>query len=551
MFKSESGVERGHARRPDRGGRSTVFGTRGAVACEHPSAALAGLRVLDEGGTAADACVAMAAAMAVVGPMATGMGGDAFLLFYEAASGRVLGANGSGGAPKGATIEKLRGVGYGEMPERGGPPITVPGAVRLWEDAADAFGNLPLARLLEPAYELAENGFPVSEVFARYWEVAEDLLRKNEAAAKAFLVEGRAPRPGEVFVQPDAADTISAIAEGGADAFYKGRIARLMAEAAQGAGGHLSEDDLAAHRTLWVEPISTDYRGIRVYEIPPPGQGIAALEMLNILEGFDLADLDPSGADRVHLEVEAKKLAYADLYDEIGDPEFWRDPPVPTERLISKEYAASLREGISPDRAAAPSAEPPLGEDTTYLCAVDAEGNGCSFINSLYMGFGSGVVAPGTGVCLQNRGFSFRLDENHPNGLAPGKRPMHTIIPGLATREGALWAVFGNMGGPMQPQGHAQVLSNLVDHGMSAQEAIDHPRHLHLDGTLFVEGRLPEHEVGRLREKGHDVEVGEDYIVPVGGAQLIRVHEDGVRACGSDPRKDGCALAQGPDGQRS
>ncbi|HKH11586.1 MAG TPA: gamma-glutamyltransferase [Rubrobacter sp.] len=551
MFKSESGVERGHARRPDRGGRSTVFGTRGAVACEHPSAALAGLRVLDEGGTAADACVAMAAAMAVVGPMATGMGGDAFLLFYEAASGRVLGANGSGGAPKGATIEKLRGVGYGEMPERGGPPITVPGAVRLWEDAADAFGNLPLARLLEPAYELAENGFPVSEVFARYWEVAEDLLRKNEAAAKAFLVEGRAPRPGEVFVQPDAADTISAIAEGGADAFYKGRIARLMAEAAQGAGGHLSEDDLAAHRTLWVEPISTDYRGIRVYEIPPPGQGIAALEMLNILEGFDLADLDPSGADRVHLEVEAKKLAYADLYDEIGDPEFWRDPPVPTERLISKEYAASLREGISPDRAAAPSAEPPLGEDTTYLCAVDAEGNGCSFINSLYMGFGSGVVAPGTGVCLQNRGFSFRLDENHPNGLAPGKRPMHTIIPGLATREGALWAVFGNMGGPMQPQGHAQVLSNLVDHGMSAQEAVDHPRHLHLDGTLFVEGRLPEHEVGRLREKGHDVEVGEDYIVPVGGAQLIRVHEDGVRACGSDPRKDGCALAQGPDGQRS
>lgn len=551
MFKSEGGAERTGARRPDRGGRSTVFGTRGAVACEHPSAALAGLKVLDEGGTAADACVAMAAAMAVVGPMATGMGGDAFLLFYEAASGRVLGANGSGGAPKAATIEKLKGAGLEEMPERGGPPITVPGAVRLWEDAADSFGNLPLARLLEPAYELAENGFPVSEVFARYWEVAEDLLQKNEAAAKALLVEGRAPRAGEVFAQPDIAGTLSAVAEGGADAFYNGRIARLMAEAAREAGGYLSEEDLAAHRTLWVEPISTDYRGVRVYEIPPPGQGIAALEMLNILEGFDLAALDPLGADRVHLEVEAKKLAYGDLYDEIGDPEFWRDPPVPTERLISKEYADALREKISPDRASVPSAEPPLGEDTTYLCAVDAEGNGCSFINSLYMGFGSGVVAPGTGVCLQNRGFSFRLDENHPNGLAPGKRPMHTIIPGLATREGALWAVFGNMGGPMQPQGHAQVLSNLVDHRMSAQEAVDHPRHLHLDGTLFVEGRLPEHEVGRLREKGHDVEVGENYIVPVGGAQLIRVHEDGVRACGSDPRKDGCALAQGPDGQRA
>ncbi|HEV2741748.1 MAG TPA: gamma-glutamyltransferase, partial [Rubrobacter sp.] len=551
LFKSEGGAEKSHARRPDRGGRSTVFGTRGAVACEHPSAALAGLRALDEGGTAADACVAMAAAMAVVGPMATGMGGDAFLLFYEAASGRVLGANGSGGAPKAATIEKLKNAGYGEMPERGGPPITVPGAVRLWEDATDAFGNLPLARLLEPAYELAENGFPVSEVFARYWEVAEDLLRKNEAAAKTLLVEGRAPRAGEVFAQPDIAGTLSAVAEGGADAFYNGRIARLMAEAAQEAGGYLSEDDLAAHRTLWVEPISTDYRGIRVYEIPPPGQGISALEMLNILEGFDLAALDSLGADRVHLEVEAKKLAYADLHDEIGDPEFWRDPPVPTERLISKEYADALRETISPARASVPSAEPHLGEDTTYLCAVDAEGNGCSFINSLYMGFGSGIVAPGTGVCLQNRGFSFRLDPDHPNGLAPGKRPLHTIIPGLATREGALWAVFGNMGGPMQPQGHAQVLSNLIDHGMTPQEAVDHPRHLHLDGTLFVEGRMPEHEVGRLGEKGHEVEVGEDYIVSVGGAQVIRVHEDGVRACGSDPRKDGVALAQGPGGQRA
>ncbi len=544
MFRNEEGAA--DIRRPDRGGRSTVFGTRGAVACEHPSAALAGLRVLDEGGTAADACVAMAAAMAVVGPMATGMGGDAFLLFYEAGTGRVLGANGSGAAPGAATIEKLRGAGFGEMPERGGPPITVPGAVRLWEDAANTLGNLPLARLLEPAYELAENGSPVTEVFARYWGVAEDLLRENEAATKALLVDGRAPRPGEVFSQPDIAGTLSAVAEGGADAFYNGPIARSMAEAAQEAGGYLAEDDLAAHETLWVEPISTDYRGVRVYEIPPPGQGIAALEMLNLLEGFDLAALDPLGADRVHLEVEAKKLAYTDLYKEIGDPEFWRDPPVPTERLISKDYADSLRGRILPDRAAGPVPEPALGEDTTYLCAVDAEGNGCSFINSLYMGFGSGVVAPGTGICLQNRGLSFNLDPNHPNGLAPGKRPMHTIIPALATREGALWAVFGNMGGPMQPQGHAQVLSNLIDHGMSAQEAVDHPRHLHLEDTLLVEGRLPEREVERLREKGHDVEVGEDYVVAVGGAQVIRVHENGVRACGSDPRKDGCALAQGP-----
>src|SRR5215203_1820741 len=329
MFRSErDGTADGKvARRPDLGGRSTVFGTKGAVACEHPGAALAGIRALDAGGNAADACVAMAACMAVVAPMATGMGGDAFLLFYEAETGRVLGANGSGRAPRAATVEKLRERGLSEMPERGGLPITVPGAVRLWEGAASSLGNLPLARLLEPAWEFAESGYPVSEVIARYWEA------------------------GEVFQQPDLAATLSAVAEYGADAFYGGEIARSMARAAQGAGGYLSEEDLAAHESTWVGPISVDYRGVRVHEIPPPGQGVAALEMLNILEGFDLDSLDPLGADRIHLEAEAKKLAYRDLYEEIGDPEFWRHAEIPTGHLISKEYAAALRERISPDRA--------------------------------------------------------------------------------------------------------------------------------------------------------------------------------------------------------
>jgi gamma-glutamyltranspeptidase/glutathione hydrolase len=543
MFRSEESATAGAraTRRPDLGGRSTVFSTKGAVACEHPSAALAGIRVLDAGGTAADACVAMAACMAVLAPMATGMGGDAFLLFYEAETGRILGANGSGRAPRAATIDKLRERGLSEMPERGGLTITVPGAVRLWEDAANSLGNLPLARLLEPAWELAENGYPVSEVFARYWEAGEDLLFKNEAASRALLVDGRAPRPGEVFLQPDLAATLSAVAEGGADAFYNGEIARSIARAAQEAGGYLSEEDLAGHESTWVDPISTDYRGVQIHEIPPPGQGIAALEMLNILEGFDLGALDPVSADRIHLEVEAKKLAFEDLYTKVGDPDF---SEIPTGRLISKEYAASLREHISPDRASGMVAEPALGEDTTYLCAVDAGGNGCSFINSLYMGFGSGVVAEDTGVCLQNRGSSFRLVEGHPNALEPGKRPLHTIIPGLVTKEGALWATFGVMGGPMQPQGHAQLLSNLIDHHMNPQDAADHPRHFHQGDTLLVEGRVPEDEVERLRSMGHNVEVGEDYVVPTGGAQLIRVLDDGVRACGSDPRKDGCALAQ-------
>lgn len=540
MFRSEESAT--SVRRPDRGGRSTVFGTKGAVACEHPAAALAGIRVLNAGGNAADACVAMAAAMAVLAPMTTGMGGDAFLLYYDAGTGRVLGANGSGRAPRAATIEKLRGRGLTEMPERGGLPITVPGAVRLWEDAAHKLGRLPLADLLRPARAFAGEGHPVAEVVARYWEVAEDLLKKNEAAARTFLPDGRVPRPGDLFRQPELAATLAAVAEGGADAFYNGRIARSLAAAAQEAGGYLAEEDLAAHETTWVEPIRTDYRGLRVYEIPPPGQGIAALQMLNILEGFDMAGLDPLGAERIHLEVEAKKLAFADLHAKIGDPEF---ADVPAEALISKDYAAKLRGRISRERAGA-SVGPNLGDDTTYLCAVDAEGNGCSFINSLYMGFGSGVVADGTGVCLQNRGHSFRLDSEHPNSLAPGKRPMHTIIPGLVTKDGALWSVFGNMGGPMQPQGHFQVLSNIIDHGMTVQETVDHPRHFHdhNSNVLLVEGRVPPGEVERLRALGHDVEVGADYVVPVGGAQIIHVTESGVRACGSDPRKDGCALAQ-------
>src|ERR671915_486446 len=351
MFKSErdGAANEKVTRRPDLGGRSTVYGTKGAVACEHPDAALAGIRVLDDGGNAADACVAMAACMAVLSPMQTGVGGDAFLLFYEAETGSVLGTNGSGRAPRAATIQKLRDRGISEMPERGGLTVTVPGAIRLWEDAANSLGNLPLARLLEPAWELAENGYPVSEVFARYWKVGEDLLLRNEAARKALLLDGRAPEPGEVFLQPDLARTLAAVAEGGADAFYKGEIARSIARSTQEAGGYLTEEDLAAHESTWVEPISTDYRGVMVHEIPPPGQGIAALEMLNILEGFDLGALDPVGAERIHLEVEAKKLAFEDLHAKIGDPEF---SEIQTEELLSKEYAAKLRGSISSDAAA-------------------------------------------------------------------------------------------------------------------------------------------------------------------------------------------------------
>lgn len=549
MFRSDGvgGVGRKLDRRlarPDVGGRSTVYGTKGVVACEHPQAALAGIRALDAGGSAADACVAMAACMAVLAPMTTGMGGDAFLLYYDAKDGRVLGADGSGRAPKAADANRLRGMGLTEMPERGGLSVTVPGAVRLWEDAANRLGRLPLSELLEPARSYAEEGFPVAEVVARYWEVAVELLGRNEAAARAFLPRGgAAPEAGEMVRFPDMAGTLAAVIGGGADAFYGGGVASRIVRSVGEDGGMLSEEDLASHETLWVEPISTDYRGVEVYEMPPPGQGIAAIELLNILEGFDAGDFNPTGARRVHHEVEAKKLAFRDLFGKIGDPDFSN---VPTGELTSKEYAAGLRREIDPSKATVPSFTPVLGDDTTYLCAVDAEGNGCSFINSVYMGFGSGVVADGTGVALQNRGHSFRLVEGHPNEISPGKRPLHTIIPGLATKDGALWATFGNMGGPMQPQGHAQIVSNLVDHGLSAQDAVDHPRHFHdhADDTLLVEGRFPAEEVEKLRRMGHRVEVGADYVIPVGGAQVIRVDENGVRSAGSDPRKDGCALAQ-------
>ena len=529
--------------RPFSGGRSTVFGTGGAVSCENPHAARAGLRALDAGGTAADACVAMAAVMAVVSPMSTGVGGDAFALYYDAASKTVSGLDGSGRSPGEATIDRVREAGHDEMPERGGITVTTPGAVRLWQDAVSDFGRLPLAELLEPARTLASEGFPVAEVAAHYWREAEELLGGNEEAARVFLPGGRAPRAGEVFRQPDLADTLGAVADRGADAFYKGKIAARIVSAVRREGGLLSEEDLASHTaSLRVSPISTDYRGITVHEMPPPSQGIAALEILNILSGYSLSALRPYTAERIHLETEAKKLAFADLYTRIGDPDF---SEIPTASLLSKDYAAGLRRQISTSRAGHLATSGRLGNDTTYLCAVDAEGNGCSFINSLYKGFGSAVVADGTGVCLQNRGCSFRLKEGHPNALAPNKRPLHTIIPGLATRDGELWATFGVMGGPMQPQGHAQLLINLIDYEMPPQQAVDHPRHFHTDhGGLLVEGRIPAEEIEKLRGMGHRVEVGPPYAVPTGGAQLIRLTSYGVRAAASDPRKDGCSLAQ-------
>jgi gamma-glutamyltranspeptidase/glutathione hydrolase len=513
--------------------RSTVYGTAGTVACEHPLAALAGIRMLDAGGTAADACVAMAAVMAVVSPMMTGPGGDAFLLHREAATGRVRALEGAGRAGRAATSEAVRARGHADMPARGGEPITVPGAVDLWGVAAAELGRLGLPALLAPARAVAERGFPVAAVSARMWGAEEATLRRDAAAAEAFLPGGRAPREGELVRMPDLARTLATLSEQGPRAFYEGELAERIVAATRAAGGFLALEDLAEHRSTWVAPISADYRGLEVYELPPPTTGVAALMILRALAREDLAALPPASAERIHLEAQAAERAFAALHAHVGDPDF---VDVPVAELLAGAATVIQRPPATPAGR---------GEgDTTYLCAVDAEGNACSLINSLYKAFGSGVVVPGTGVCLHDRGFGFSLDPASPSVLAPGKRPLHTIIPALVTREGRLWAVYGNMGGYMQPQGHAQVLVNLHDHGMTPQEAVDHPRHFLDSGALLVEGRVPEAEIDKLRRWGHDVVVGAPYEELTGGAQVVRVHEDGVRAAGSDPRKDGCALTQ-------
>jgi gamma-glutamyltranspeptidase/glutathione hydrolase len=525
--------------RPDAGGRSSVYGTTGAVACEHPRAALVGIRTLDAGGTAADACVAMGATMAVLSPMMTGLGGDAVALFYDAGARRVHGLAGWGRAGAGASIEALRERGHEAIPLAGGATVTVPGAVRLWEDLAREHGRLPLSHLLEPARDIAERGFPVSHVVARLWNDALELLQGSATARATFLPNGRAPRPGQLFRQPELARTLARVAQEGADALYHGEVAESIAGAVRQAGGFLEAEDLAGHVTTRAEPLSTTYRGLTVHEMPPPSQGIVALEILNVLEHFDLAALGPLSAQRIHLEAEATKLAFEDALAHVGDG------GAEVEWMVGDERATELAGRIDAGRARATAGAASAGGDTTYLCAVDAEGNGCSFINSLFKAFGSGIVAPGTGVCLHNRGRGFRLEPDHPAALGPGRRPFHTIIPALVTREGGLWATLGVMGAHMQPQGHAQVLANLHDFGMDPQEAIDHPRHFSTEeGRLVVESRVPEAERRRLEALGHDVETAEAYAIPTGSGQLIRVHEDGVRECGSDPRRDGCALAQ-------
>jgi gamma-glutamyltranspeptidase/glutathione hydrolase len=521
--------------------RSPVLARHGMVATSQPLAAMAGLRVLMEGGNAADAAVTTAAMLNVVEPMSTGVGGDCFALIYDASIGRVSALNGSGRAPVAFTLEEAQRLGLLEIPFTGALPVTVPGTVSGWEALLEQFGTMSLGECLAPAIATAEEGFPVTPRISAAWRDAEEKIAEEPEAARVYLP---APSPGELHRAPDLARTLRSIAEGGSEAFYRGPVAASIAAFVREKGGYLTTDDLAAHTASWSDPIFTSYRGVEVLEHPPNGQGLAALLALNMLEAYDLGRMDFFNPTRWHLEIEAVRLAMVDAGRYVADAEV---ADVPVSALLSKEYAARRRRLIHPETAlslAGPGQ--PEHKDTVYLTVVDGQGNAVSFISSLYHSFGCGLVVPGTGICLQNRGACFTLEEGHPNALDGGKRPYHTIIPAMALRDSRLWLSFGVMGGFMQPQGHVQVLSNMVDYWMDAQMALDAPR-FRVDERgapqVAIEEGVADETRQALAGMGHDVRTEPELGSGFGGGQIIAVDADaGVVEGGSDPRKDGCAV---------
>jgi len=534
--------------------RSCVLARGGMVCASVPLAAAAGVELLRRGGNAIDAAIAAAAALCVVEPMQTGMGGDAFALLWSASERRLVGLNGSGRAPAAATLETYRARGLDRVPANGILSATVPGTVHTWDTLSRRYGRLPLADALAPAIDAAERGFAVTELVAHYWDL---LVRvgalRNDAARSVFAPAGRAPRPGERFRNPALGATLRAVAEGGAAAFYEGRIADAIVATSRHEDGLFAAADLAGHSSTFVTPISTTYRGVTVAELPPNGQGLAALLALNVLECFDPKEAPATSALDWHRRIEAVKLAFADRDAYIADPE---QAHVPVPELLDKAYARRRAATLGP--RALPGASPGLvASDTVYLCAADADGNLVSFIQSLFGGFGSGIGCGDTGVLLQNRGSGFRLDPSHPNVLAPGKRPFHTIIPALLLRERddtlAPWMAFGIMGGDVQPQAHLAFVSNVVDFGLNPQEAIDRPR-FRFDSGAQVAIESPAVSVdegGRLadvlRSWGHGVEEpGGVMLDRFGGGQAIACEPDGVLVGASDRRKDGCALGLHP-----
>ncbi|MCA9904491.1 MAG: gamma-glutamyltransferase, partial [Anaerolineae bacterium] len=520
--------------------RSMVLGSRGMVATSNPLATQAGLNILRMGGNAADAAVASAAVLNVTEPASTGIGGDCFALFYDAKSQRISALNGSGAAPSALTAEMLRSQGFSTIPERSVHAITVPGAAAGWEDLLRRHGSMTLKDVLADAIYYAREGYPVHPIFGDAWQRTQAFLL-NSPHTQDYLPGGLSPHVGQAVRLPGLAQTLQRVAEGGAEAFYTGEIADAIVNTIQALGGVMTHDDLKRHTSLWQEPIQTNYRDVTIFECPPNGQGLAALIALNIASGFDLGALEWDSPERIHLMVESMRLAFADARHYIADPQ---TNPAPLDALLSPEYARERRALVSYDQAMQPPeyGAPLPGSNTVYLSVVDGQGNACSFINSNYMGFGTGIVPKGWGFTLQNRGHNFSLDENHPNVLAPGKRPYHTIIPAMVTRvsDNSLYASYGVMGGFMQPQGHVQVLSALKDGGLDPQSALDLPRFcLDADsngGRVDIEEGMPTATVNALREMGHSLNEVSGYERAVfGRGQVILRDEAGVLCGGSDP----------------
>jgi gamma-glutamyltranspeptidase/glutathione hydrolase len=512
------------------------------IATSQPLASAAGLQILQNGGNAIDAAVTAAAVLAVVEPAMTGIGGDVFAIVYDAKTTMLRGLNSSGRAGARADADALVARGIHEMPDEGPLPVTVPGAVAGWAALLEAHGTIGLGDALAPAIRHARDGFPVAEIIAAQWLEEANKLSAHTASAATFLPGGRAPRAGEIFRNPDLAATLALIASRGADYLYRGALGAAIAAEVAHLGGFLTPDDLASHRADWVQPISTTYRGYELHELPPNTQGFVALEMLNILEGYDVASMGHNSADYLHHLVEAKRIAFADRGAHLADPA--HVPAALLSSLISKEYAATRRRDIDPRRAArrhdaAATLRQHRG-DTVYLAAADGRGNAISFINSLFAGFGSGVVVPGTGIALHNRGSGFTLDAGHPNRLAPGKRPLHTLVPGFLTKDGRPLMPFGVMGGDNQAQAHAQIVVNIVDFGMNVQEAGDAARVRHAGDVLALESGIGAGVRAELTRRGH---VPVDGRGAMGGYQAVLIDPaTGVLMGGSDPRKDGLAI---------
>ena len=526
-----------------------VISDGGIVATSQTLASQAGAQVLARGGSAMDAAIAANATLGVVEPESCGIGGDLFAIYWDAKTGKLTAINASGWAPKALTIDVLKSLGSTTMPQEGIQSVTVPGCVDGWAKLHKRFGKLPWKDLFQPAIYYADHGYPVTEMIREAWKEEEAKLAKDQNGKTVFLIDGAAPELGQVFRNPRMAAALKLISTEGEAAFYRGAIAKSILKTSDRLGGKMNLADLSEFESEWVEPISTDYRGWKIYELPPSGQGIAAIEMLNILSIFPLGAYQPRGVLELHTQMEAQKLAYEDLHRYVADMRFSK---VPVEGMISLEYARERAKLIDPNQArcdVAPGNPWTVHGDTVYLSVVDREGNIVSLIQSLYQHFGSKVVADDFGFALQNRGGLFEMDPAHPNALAPRKRPFHTIIPAFMER-GSLHVGFGIMGGLNQAQAHAQFVSNVVDHGMSIQSALEAPR---FTKTTFggcdvsIENRIPPEIRDALTAKGHQLKVLGDFSSIMGGGQVV-VHDSvkGVNYGASDPRKDGAAVPEPP-----